>query len=98
MQRQRALAGMVAQRLGRGRNGRRIEQSQRRQTARSAPARPTGGKKAQFKRMDSVEHAKFGVGTIIESTVTRDDEEVTVAFPGVGIKKLLVSMAGLKKL
>jgi hypothetical protein len=30
--------------------------------------------------------------------VTRDDEEVTVAFPGVGIKKLSASMAGLKKL
>ena len=52
----------------------------------------------QFKRRDSVQHAKFGVGTVIESQLTRDDEEVTVAFPGVGIKKLSVSMAGLKKL
>jgi DNA helicase-2/ATP-dependent DNA helicase PcrA len=62
------------------------------------PSANSGGGKAQFKRMDSVEHAKFGVGTVIDSTVTRADEEVTVAFPGVGIKKLLVSMAGLKKL
>jgi hypothetical protein len=34
---------------------------------------------------------------VIESNLMRNDEEVTVAFPGVGIKKLLVSLAGLKK-
>ncbi len=62
------------------------------------PAVPASGAKGKFKRMDSVEHPKFGVGTVIESTVSRGDEEVTVAFPGVGIKKLLVSMAGLTKL
>jgi DNA helicase-2/ATP-dependent DNA helicase PcrA len=55
-------------------------------------------RKPQFNRRDSVQHAKFGVGTVIESQLTRDDEEVTVAFPGVGIKKLSASMAGLKKL
>lgn len=58
-----------------------------------APSRP-----AQYKRRDSVQHVKFGVGTVIESNVTPDDEEVTVAFPGVGIKKLLASIANLKKL
>ena len=53
----------------------------------------------KFKRRDSVQHASFGIGTVIESEATRDgDERVTVAFPGVGIKKLLVSLANLKKL
>lgn len=52
----------------------------------------------QFKRRDSVQHAKFGVGTVIESNLVGGEEEVTVAFPGVGIKRLLVAMAGLKKL
>ena len=53
----------------------------------------------KFKRRDSVQHASFGIGTVIESEATRDgDEQVTVAFPGVGIKKLLVSLANLKKL
>jgi DNA helicase-2/ATP-dependent DNA helicase PcrA len=42
-----------------------------------------------FKRRDSVQHASYGVGTVIESVATRAGEEVTVAFPGVGIKKLL---------
>ncbi len=52
-----------------------------------------------FKRRDSVQHPSFGVGTVIESERTRDgDEQVTVAFPGVGIKKLLASLANLKKL
>ncbi len=52
----------------------------------------------QFKRRDSVQHAKFGVGTVIESVIAGGEEEVTVAFPGVGIKRLVASMAGLKKL
>jgi DNA helicase-2/ATP-dependent DNA helicase PcrA len=67
-------------------------QSTRRPTA-VPESRPT-----KYKRRDSVEHAKFGVGTVIESLAVGGDEEVTVAFPGVGIKKLLASMAGLKKI
>jgi DNA helicase-2/ATP-dependent DNA helicase PcrA len=66
------------------------------------PAKPaaaaSGGRQPQFKRRDSVQHPTFGVGTVIESALTRDDEEVTVAFPGVGIKKLLVSLANLTRL
>jgi DNA helicase-2/ATP-dependent DNA helicase PcrA len=64
------------------------------------PSKPaaTGGA-LKFNRRDSVQHASFGIGTVIESEATRDgDEQVTVAFPGVGIKKLLVSLANLKKL
>ncbi|HXF64407.1 MAG TPA: UvrD-helicase domain-containing protein [Caldilineaceae bacterium] len=52
----------------------------------------------QFKRRDSVQHPKFGVGTVIESNLVGGEEEVTVAFPGVGIKRLLADLAGLKKL
>ncbi|MEM7537541.1 MAG: UvrD-helicase domain-containing protein [Chloroflexota bacterium] len=59
---------------------------------------PSNSRPAQFKRMESVKHSVFGVGTVVESVVTVDDEEVTVAFPGVGIKTLSASMAGLEKL
>lgn len=52
----------------------------------------------KFKRRDSVQHPQFGVGTVIESQVVGGDEEVTVAFPGVGIKKLAASLANLTKL
>ncbi|MBV7337149.1 UvrD-helicase domain-containing protein [Chloroflexi bacterium TSY] len=62
------------------------------------PSQQTATHEPQFKRRDSVQHEVFGVGTVIESEVTRTDEEVTVAFPGVGIKKLMASIANLKKL
>jgi len=52
----------------------------------------------QYKRRDSVQHKKFGVGTVVESRLTTNDEEVTIAFPGVGIKKILASMNDLKRL
>lgn len=54
--------------------------------------------KTQFQRRDSVQHPKFGVGTVIESAIVGGEEEVTVAFPGVGIKRLVAALAGLKKL
>ena len=63
------------------------------------PAKPAAGGDLAFKRRDSVQHPSFGIGTVIESERTRDgDEQVTVAFPGIGIKKLLASLANLKKL
>ena len=65
-------------------------------TERGSAVKPAA--QAQFKRRDSVQHSKFGVGTVIESNPVAGDEEVTVAFPGVGVKKLLASIAGLKKL
>lgn len=51
---------------------------------------------AQFKTGQKVSHGKFGEGTVIESKVTGGDEEVTVAFPGIGIKRLAASIAGLQ--
>ena len=71
---------------------------QKAQAARKpAASAPTG--QTAFKRRDSVQHAIFGIGTVIESERTRDgDEQVTIAFPGIGIKKLMVSLANLKKL
>ena len=59
----------------------------------SAPA-VTG----QFETGDRVRHRIFGEGIVIESKVTRADEEVTVAFEGKGIKRLLASFAKLEKL
>jgi len=63
---------------------------------------PRGGGKAkpvtQYKSRQSVQHPTHGVGTVIDSIVVGRDEEVTVAFPGIGIKKFLASLANLKKL
>jgi len=46
---------------------------------------------------DHVEHAKFGKGVVVSCTPARDDQEVVVVFDGVGIKKLLLSLAQIKR-
>jgi DNA helicase-2/ATP-dependent DNA helicase PcrA len=50
----------------------------------------------RFRDGDRVRHAAFGEGTVVSSRLTRDDEEVTVAFPERGVKKLLASLANLE--
>jgi len=52
----------------------------------------------QFETGDRVQHRIFGEGIVIESKVAGADEEVTVAFEGKGIKRLLASFAKLEKL
>ncbi|MCL0087868.1 UvrD-helicase domain-containing protein [Dehalococcoidia bacterium] len=54
---------------------------------------------AELKAGDKVHHAKFGDGTVVNAVATRDDHEVTVAFGrGVGVKRLLGSLAPLERL
>ena len=55
---------------------------------------------APFRPGDHVGHAKFGQGVVVAclETPTRDDFEVTVAFKGQGVKRLLATFAGLEKL
>jgi DNA helicase-2/ATP-dependent DNA helicase PcrA len=43
-----------------------------------------------------VRHKAFGEGLVVSSRLTRDDEEVTVAFPDQGVKKLMASLASLE--
>lgn len=52
----------------------------------------------EYRTGQRVRHTKFGEGTVIESKVTGNDEEVTVAFRGTGIKRLAASFAGLVKI
>ncbi len=51
----------------------------------------------QFRPGDTVRHATFGDGLVIQSELRGDDEEVTVIFVGQKPKKLLQSFANLKK-
>jgi DNA helicase-2/ATP-dependent DNA helicase PcrA len=46
---------------------------------------------------DHVEHPKFGKGVVVSCTPVRDDQEAVVVFDGAGIKKLLLSLAQLKR-
>ena len=64
------------------------------------PRRPAAKTEAPttFKRRQSVEHPKFGVGMVIDSIVIGGEEEVSVAFPNIGVKKFMASLANLKVL
>jgi len=46
---------------------------------------------------EKVTHSQFGRGIVLNSKGSGDEEEVTVAFDGHGVKKLLVSFANMEK-
>jgi DNA helicase-2/ATP-dependent DNA helicase PcrA len=47
---------------------------------------------------DHVRHSKFGPGIVMNCNPTKDDQELTVAFEGAGVRKLLASLAPLEKI
>jgi DNA helicase-2/ATP-dependent DNA helicase PcrA len=60
---------------------------------------PMAGEQAvpTLKAGDHVTHAYFGPGVVISCKDVDDDCEVVVAFDGQGVKRLLLSLAGLEK-
>lgn len=60
------------------------------------PARVRIPGERYFRDGDRVEHAHFGTGVVVTSRLTRSDEEVTIAFVGVGVKTLAASLANLE--
>ena len=68
------------------------------QRSRPAPTpRPRIPGERQFRDGDRVRHPRLGDGIVVTSKLTRDDEEVTVAFSnGGGVKVLLASIASLE--
>ncbi|MGC8633439.1 MAG: ATP-dependent helicase [Candidatus Limnocylindrales bacterium] len=65
---------------------------------RAVAPRPFVPGERRYRDGDRVRHAAFGEGTVVSSRLTRDDEEVTVAFPDRGVKVLLASLANLELL
>ena len=51
----------------------------------------------ELKAGDRVRHAQFGDGVVVSCQLVTDDNEVVVAFRGLGVKKLLLSFARLEK-
>jgi len=51
----------------------------------------------RFHTGDQVRHETFGLGIVVESKVVGGDEQVSVAFAGAGVKRLLASMAPMEK-
>ncbi len=47
---------------------------------------------------DKVQHAKFGTGMVVKTKGSADDLEISVAFPGQGIKNLMLRYAPIKKI
>jgi DNA helicase-2/ATP-dependent DNA helicase PcrA len=60
--------------------------------------RPIVPGERQFRDGDRVRHGRWGDGIVVNSKLTRDDEEVTVGFrdPSAGRKTLLASLANLE--
>lgn len=70
------------------------------QTSRDMPRPPRehATEERKYRDGERVRHSVFGEGTVVSSKITDADEEVTVAFPDVGIKRLSASFAPLEKL
>jgi len=62
------------------------------------PPPPVVPGQRRYRDGDRVRHHAFGEGLVVTSKLTRDDEEVTVAFPDRGVKTLLASIANLEVL
>ena len=77
----RALAGLSAAWRGGG--------------ERPTPRGPTSA--THYRAGDKVRHVQFGDGVVVSSAAKGDDEEVTVAFPDQGVKRLMASFARLEK-
>ncbi|HYK62678.1 MAG TPA: UvrD-helicase domain-containing protein [Bryobacteraceae bacterium] len=61
--------------------------------AKKAPAVVAKGKVG---RGSSIEHPKFGRGTIVMMEGSGEDTKITVSFPGHGLKKMVAKYAGIK--
>ncbi|MGH2429269.1 MAG: hypothetical protein ACRDGV_10385, partial [Candidatus Limnocylindria bacterium] len=46
---------------------------------------------------DRVRHRRFGEGIVVSSQLVKGDEEVTVAFVGQGVKRLIAAYASLER-
>ena len=64
-------------------------------TGRAGAAQPSS-RQPKFKPGQRVTHGVFGQGVVIKTELADDDEYVSVAFPGLGIKKLMASFAKLE--
>jgi len=62
----------------------------------NVPAPPSAQK--EFKDGERVRHPQFGDGVVVSSRQNGADTEVTVAFPGAGLKRLVLSYARLEKI
>jgi DNA helicase II / ATP-dependent DNA helicase PcrA len=63
-----------------------------------APIATPAANLPDLKAGDRVQHAQFGEGTVISCKPIKNDSELVVAFPSIGVKRLLLSFARLEKM
>jgi DNA helicase-2/ATP-dependent DNA helicase PcrA len=63
---------------------------------RAVPVAAAAPKKKKIGPGSTVEHAKYGRGTVLRLEGSGDDTKLTVNFPGHGLKKLVAKYAGIK--
>jgi DNA helicase-2/ATP-dependent DNA helicase PcrA len=68
------------------------------QGSRRPLAEPSKPSAPHFETGDEVLHDVFGQGIVIESKPAGGDEQVTVAFAGVGLKRLMAGMSPMEKI
>ena len=57
----------------------------------------TDSEELAWRAGDRVRHRRFGDGIVVSSQWVKGDEEVTVAFVGQGVKRLIAAYAGLER-
>jgi len=68
-----------------------------RKVASTPAAKPASKPSDQFNAGDKVRHGHFGEGVVVSATGMGSDTQVTVAFSGHGVKRLMLSFAPLEK-
>ncbi len=58
----------------------------------------SSGTSVEYNVGEQVEHKKFGKGTITKATPDRADQMLEIQFEGAGMKRLMASMANLKRI
>ena len=64
---------------------------------RGSPVRGTGAEGLGLRAGEDVVHAKWGEGVVLDVAGTGDKAEAVVRFPSVGEKRLLLSLAPIKR-
>jgi len=54
--------------------------------------------RAPFRAGDSVRHPRYGIGRVMDVSGYGEDLRATVQFQTVGVKRLVLKFAGLRKL
>src|SRR5579875_172139 len=73
-----------------------LRQPEPRQQAKPAAPVPAKSAARRFGPGSTVEHARYGRGTVLRLEGSGEDAKITVSFPGYGLKKLVAKYAGIK--